>query len=333
MRLLPNTFFILSVHYNKTGEFSTAFYSVKRGKNHINKIQRIISEVSINDVKAGNFVLMYLTGTGVVSKIVCAENEEYINTIKTDDENFSYSQTESLNNTLISFVRKSQLNNLLSFLDDHKILVIKEYYEALKEPPGNCEIRNIYEYFIKEWNVTFFNVLRPGKINSIIAFNLYKRLRIFVLTIILLFLIINSTIFKNISEEHEIIVTRLQTEKNRVERNNKNDKEINLLVSEFEKNMPLKFSIVCDIIASRLPIQSSLNSLFLQKIKANLENGKNPVVMDNIIQVHGSCSDPENVSEYIDLLEKENFAKEIAILSLRQEKLKRDFNFLIEIKI
>ena len=63
----------------------------------------------------------------------------------------------------------------------------------------------------------------------------------------------------------------------------------------------------------------------------NPEQGREPEVADRTVEVSGSSPNPESVSSFIAALGSESFNKGLTLKSLRQEKGRAQFNFLIEI--
>lgn len=326
MKLLPNTIYILSIHFNTPEEFTAKLFMVKSEKESV-----VIPENSLKESITGRLVLLYVTGAGVVSKRESPDNVEFLKRITSDKENFSYSRKKADNDTTVNFMRNSQLQLARNFVEQSNFTIVNEYFDSLRKQPTVDEILNISHYFIKEWSSGFRKLFHPGSQNSIIAYSLYKRLRIYILPALLFILLLNRLILGHLSGEYETTTGRLQSERVRKESEQKSGVEKRILITGFENNIPLKYSILCDRIASDVPEQIVLRNLSVRKVTKNPEQGREPEVADRTVEVSGSSPNPESVSSFIAALGSESFNKGLTLKLLRQERGRAQFNFLIEI--
>jgi hypothetical protein len=325
MRLLPNIIYILSIHFTTTEEFLAELYSAEGSA---------VKEADPETERVSESLLvLYVTGVGVVSKRESPENEEFLKRIRDDREIFAYSCNEASGISVISFIRKSQLNEALSFVEEHKLSIVREYFDSLREKPSHGEILKISQNFFKECSRGYKRLFLPGSLNSAIAYNLYKRHRMYVLPLLFLILVFNQLLLGHLTGKYAATANRLQSERSREESEKRSGVEKRTLFAGFYSNILLKYSNLCDRIASDVPGSIVLRNLNVMKVTKNPEQGREPEVADRSVEVAGSSPDPESVSVFIAALGKESFNKELTLKSLRQEKGKQEFNFLIEIKL
>lgn len=330
MKFYTNKLIVVSAHYEEQNKYSLVFLKLKRHKGNY-----CIAESSSaieHDGAKNEFVILYVTGHGIISKDISVINEEYHNKITTEENEFYWNYSGNGKGKKLNFVRRQQLLELLAELESAKITICEIIYSAEKNPPCDDAILNVATGFVSK-SLDIINLIKPGKENSKIAYVLYSKLKFLVLSIVLLTLFINFFARQSVSEKNSIINKQLQNVRNNAGKENNSEQQKRVLFKDFDKNIPQKYSWICDKIASDVPGQLILQNLSVQKQIKSPENNKPPELQKDIINIGGTSHDPSEVSAFMSILQKEPFTKEITLLSVKQDKDQSLFNFIIEIKI
>jgi len=330
MKLFTNTITVISAHYNEQDKYTLVSFNLKKQNGKYTIVQSLLK---IEDCITKNaFMILYVTGYGIISKKIGAINEEYLNKITKEDKEFYWSYSGYGNEKKLNFVRQSQVSELLEELQKAKLIVCDQFYSAEKEPPKEEAILNIAnEFFNSRMNVR--DILKSGEQNSKIALLFYKKLRFFVLVAVLFTLIINIFASQSISEKYSLINVQLENARNNAGKENSAEQQKKALFKDFDKKIPWKYSWLCDRIASDVPEQITLLNLSVQKQIKSPENNKTPELKENTVTISGSSNNPDSISAFMSVLQKEPFTKELTLLSVKQGKAQGLLSFIMEIKL
>lgn len=270
-------------------------------------------------------VILLVSGYGVL----CREREDdapVLNRVLSDTKTFFYKEK----GRTLSFIRREQLERVSGLLEKSNIelcdidLVTGEITPEIIERHAQQFVKN---------NITFRRILTPGRTGSVIAGCIYKNIRLYVLALFVLLLILNLFLKGLLEKEYGTQAAELSALRKQSEQLQEVALEKERIGRVFRDNIPWKYGMLCDYLGAVVPPDIILKRMGVQPLMKTLSNGESPAVRTNTILVSGYASRPEQITFFMQNIEKEEYAQKVRLKEMRQDKENGNFTFTIEILI
>ncbi|MDR1198569.1 MAG: PilN domain-containing protein [Prevotellaceae bacterium] len=271
-------------------------------------------------------VIILLKGYGIITKN-CDANKDIITKVTADESKFLWNFDGNGN---ISFVRREQIDKILQKTGKAQNRIIR--IECISSDTDREAVESRIRQIIKE-SFSVRSIVKPDVYGSQSAMMLFHKIKLPVLILILLILVANTFVSKNISELHLQSNTKLTALQRQHGQINNITQQKQQAVAGYAKNLPVKFAFIYDRIAVATPAQITVSELAVQPLLRPFEPGKEPKLNENRIYISGFTRDYESISEYISNIEKEKFIKKLTLASVVQDNKTGIFNFKINIDI
>lgn len=258
-------------------------------------------------------VLVMVSGHGVITK----KAADVADRVMAEGSGFVWTQ----NGDDVSFVRDEQLHVLGEALAGKEILGIR----CTKEQASEAADR-----FFEE-QVNLRTLIRPTPEGCALARAFAARLKMPVLGVVFLALVVNMMVAPRVRERHEAAQTELQALQKIVGQADETSRRRREMLSEYSGTLPRRISIVCDRVASAIPVGVTLTSLAVQPLSHSLANDKKAEFAVGRIEIRGNAKISQQVSRYIAALGKLGFAKQVRLVSMEQDEEAFDFRIALEL--
>ena len=273
-------------------------------------------------------VVVLFTGEGIITKVFDEEGAG-MERITAGEEFLWDREATPEGGVKIVFTRKEKLATWMGMLEKRKVPVMRIYLNSLVE---ERELEQyIYCFFQQElkWKI----LAEPTPRGNWLCTLLLRRSKLAVLVILLCLLMINY-VWSGILREHH---ASIQFELTRLERNvsarDKHSREVERVVSEYRRTGNRRNALIVDRVAAVTPPEIVLESLEVSPLLKLYEEGKPLSVRDGLLRCKGRSAMTEEVTRFIDGLVKAEFAKEVKLVSLEQERETGQSVFKIEIRL
>jgi Tfp pilus assembly protein PilN len=324
VRKILNRIDILHVTFNDADNFGVCLIKYKNDK--LLSIDEDFDIKSIETSKEQIPIVILLKGYGIITKN-CDANKDIISRVTADKKQFLWNFDYQGH---ISFVRNEQVINVLQKIKkgQHRIISI----ECLSNDATDRTIENRIKQISKE-SFSIRNIAKPSIYSSRLAMMLFQKIKLPVLILILLLLVANTFISKNVSERYmqsNSKLTILQKQHGQIHNITQQKQQA---IAGYNKSLPVKIAFVYDRIAIITPEQITLSELAVQPLSKPFELGKYPKLQENKIYISGFTKNYASISEYIAKLEKETFIKKLTLTSVVQDNKTGVFSFKIGIDL
>ncbi|MDR2652113.1 MAG: PilN domain-containing protein [Prevotellaceae bacterium] len=319
-----NQIHVLHITFNDADNLSACLVKYKNGK--------IVSQyedfdiTSLETAKEQIPVIILLKGYGIITKD-CDTNKDIISRVTSDKSNFLWNFDYKGH---ISFVRIEQVQKILGQIKKGQDKIIG--IECLSSDADEQTIENRITQLTKE-RFAIRNIVKPTAYGSRLAMMLFHKTKLPVLILILLLLVANTFISRNVSDEYQQNNAQLLILQKQRGQINDISQQKQQAMAGYNKSLPVKIAFVYDKIAIVTPIEITLSELAIQPLSRPFESGKEPKLNENRIYISGFTHDYGSISEYIANLEKEEFIKKLTLTSVVQDNKTGIFSFKINIDI
>jgi ribosomal protein S17E len=319
-----NQIHVLLITLNDADNFSACLIKYKNGK--------FVSQYDDFDITAVETakeqipIVVLLKGYGIITKD-CDTNKDIISRVTSDKSKFLWNFDYKGH---ISFVRTEQITKILEKIKKGQAKIIG--IECLSNDADEQTIESRIMQITKE-SFSIHNIIKPSMYGSRLAMLLFHKTKLPVLIFILLLLVANTFISRNISVEYQQNNAKLLLLQKQYGQINSITQQKQQAISGYGKSLPIKISFAYDRIAIITPEEITLSELALQPLARPLETGKEPKLNENRIYISGFTVDYESISAYIASLEKEEFIKQLTLTSVVQDNKTGVFGFKINIDI
>ncbi|MDR0753872.1 MAG: PilN domain-containing protein [Prevotellaceae bacterium] len=319
-----NRIHVLTVTFNDTDNFSVCSVQYKNGKfvsRHEN-FDITSAEISKEQIP----VAVLLKGYGIITKN-CDTNKDIISRVTGDENHFLWNFDYKGH---ISFVRIEQVEKFLKKIENIQNKIIE--IECLTDDADRQTAENRIMQIIKE-KFSIRNIVKPSTYGSRLALMLFHKIKLPALIFILLILVANTLVSRNISVLYMENSTKLMTLQKQHGQISNITQQKRQAIAVHNKNLPIKIAFAYDRIATVTPEQITLSELAVQPLAKPFVTGKEPELNENRIYISGYTHNYESISEYIAGLEKEKFIKKLTLASVTQDSKTGIFNFKINMDI
>lgn len=270
-------------------------------------------------------VILLVSGYGVL----CREREDdapMLNRIMSDTKTFFYKEKDGT----VSFIRREQLERVSGLLEKNNIELCDTDLFTGEITPEIIERHALR--FVKN-NITFRRVFTPGKTGSVIAGSIYKNIRLYVLALFFSLLMLNLFLKGSLEKEYGAQAAELSALRKQNEQLQEVSQEKERIGKVFRDNIPWKYGMLCDYLAACVPPDIILQRMGVQPLLKALSGGESPAIRTNTILVSGYASRTEQITFFLQNIEKEEYARKVQLKEMRQDKENGNFTFTIEILI
>jgi Tfp pilus assembly protein PilN len=319
-----NRIHVLHITFNDADSLSACLIKYRNGK--FVSQHEDFDITSVETAKEQIPVIVLLKGYGVISKD-CDASKEIISRVTSDKNNFLWNFDYKGH---ISFVRTEQVEKILGKIKKGQNRIIG--IECLSSDADEQTIENRIWQITKE-RLSIRNIIKPMAYSSRLAMMIFHKVKLTVLILILLLLVANTFISRNISDEYRQNNAKLLILQKQHGQVSSITQQKQQAIAGYSKRLPIKIAFAYDRIAILTPDEITLSELSIQPLSKPLESGKEPKLHENRIYVNGFTHDYESISEYINNLEKEEFIEKLTLISVVQDNKTSVFNFKINIDI
>jgi Tfp pilus assembly protein PilN len=290
---------------------SVVFYDAANHTVHITECNR---RGECTEVQHARYpVLVSVSGYGVITKRAADVAER----VMAAGSGFVW--TQEGNN--VSFMREEQLHVLGEALAGKKIVGIR----CGAEDTGAAAQR----FFVE--NVNFRALLRPTAAGSALAQAAAARLKLPVLGIVLLALVVNMVVAPRVKGRNEAAQTELQVLRKSVGQADETSRRRQEMLAEYSGTLPRRISVLCDRVASAVPVGVTLTSLAVQPLSGPLNNNRKAEFAAGRAGIAGRAKIPQQVSKYIASLTALGIARQVQLASMEQNEEMFDFEITLEL--
>lgn len=272
------------------------------------------------------FVLI-IGGVGVISKIFDIDDASAGRISDNTGQFISCREPAGTDSVKLTFMRRELFDSLMQQLSIYKLPII-----STRIDPDNNILKESTEagndFFGTGFSVS--RLIRPTAETSILASLYTNKLMLPVLSGLMLILVLNFFIGRNLQQEfqqQQLLLNRLTKENSFVTDQKKQQaKLLSMLLPEFK----YRYSLLADQIASVVPADVTLVELTINPLSKKIQVNKPLSTEINKIRIIGSCSLLTQTARFTTSLKNFGFVKDIKILSLDKD---RTGNYIFEIEL
>jgi Tfp pilus assembly protein PilN len=257
--------------------------------------------------------LVLVSGHGVITKKAADVAER----VMTAASGFVWTQ----DGDNVSFVRAEQLHTLGEVLAGKKIL-------GIRCTDGRTD--DVVERFFRE-QANFRAMLRPSAEGSALAQAAAARWKSPILCIVFLALVINMVVAPRVRERNEAAQSELQVLRKSAGQADEATRRRQEMLAEYSGTLPRRISVLCDRVASAVPVGVTLTSLAVQPLSGSLNNNRKAEFAAGRIEIAGQAKIPQQVSKYIASLTALEIARQVQLVSMEREEEAFDFIIALEL--
>lgn len=277
-------------------------------------------------------LLVLCYGQGVVCKPTDGSSG-VMERVEADPERFLWSRCRSGEEEAeyFCFVQRIQVAPLLERLEGLPLADVRYIPAPEEKRSEETTAARAREYFQKD--LSWGRLLLPSVQGALLGSMLARRLRLPVLIGVLLLLMGNYLLGERITQQRRELQQELSAlEKGRGEQDRSSQQRRRLL-TEFERNIPLCYSLLCDRIGSIVPAAVTLFSLEVQPLQKELVLLTPLTLAENSVQITGVCLEAALATELTTRLGQEPFARELTLARLERDSQDGLLHFTITLQL
>ena len=309
-------FNVVVADYDNSGGYSLTLYHGRYKKGEVEFGMPEVNTAELDKLWSSVPLLLYICGYGVISKPA-----EQVAQLVSDREKFI---SCAGSNETINFVRRSQVEPLLEKLDNQVL-----HTECIVDKED--AVTRSREYYRSGFTIK--NLLQPDKAGSQLSTQLYKRIRLPLLSAVLIILLVNffagESINRKYSENHYLL-TALQREKGRQDELSNQEQD---MMREFGSGINFGFAYLCDRIGAAVPESIILKNIAVQPPVRRMEEGKPFNVEMSKVVVRGEAMTAAGISLFTSQLKSIDRVRDLKISSVEQNRDGNALGFIIEMEL
>ena len=344
LRKILGQYFILRVSYTGHEAFSMSLCAIGGDVAAESEEWEDVEVDGIKERVKKSLLLVVVGGYGVISKEISASSEIAAK-VREDEGHYLWRESDGV----ITFVRAQQLEKFFAELDSTGVHSLGTLLVAgggvASQSNGTATadsstggaansdetLRLAEDFFAR--NATFKRALTPSETGSLVAMALFHRIKLPVLGIVLLALVANTMLSSGVRARYNVTSARLE----RLKESSEHDRELSQgrrqAMAEFSKGIGYRYAVLCDRIARAMPPRITLTQLVVQPLAKKIEEGRKPQIEQRAIVVSGTSPDPQSISAYVSVLQKQSFAGKVKLTSIEQNRDNPAIGFTITIEI
>jgi hypothetical protein len=181
--------------------------------------------------------------------------------------------------------------------------------------------------------VSLRNTAKPSPQSSLLASLLARRLQLPFLGLVLLLLTINAAVSSGVQSRLQAAQAQRTALEKRIGKAGDVSRERAQAVADWDRTLPRNYAWLMDRTAAALPRGIALQSLSVQPLLKNIEQGRTPLFSEREMVVAGQTSDSGSVSEYATALDSLKIARGIRLSTVEYDREKGVYNFRINIEL
>ncbi|MCC8035833.1 MAG: PilN domain-containing protein [Rikenellaceae bacterium] len=270
-------------------------------------------------------VVVVFTGYGIIVKEKSLLPEKIKEKIEAGTDEFMWNDTDGS----ISLLRKDQVKQCEGSFAAAKIRIIGRVvcpFDSEDTVLGTCT------KYLRE-NINFGRLFKPDPVATELCMAVFQRTKLAVLVAVLIFLAANYFRSDRIETEYSRVQAEYHSLQNYIGSAGELYRQKNEFTERYNVSIPYGFSWICDRLALVLPQSASLTSLKIQPLMVKLEEGKQVRLESRRVEITGNAINTEDVMRYIGALKQLNFAREVKMVSLEQDRNSSDLIFNISLDL
>lgn len=290
---------------------SVASYSLKKSA----VIIRDLNNEQINHFKKKKCaVILIVTGSDIGSKVYDSSGNEAISKI-TENDKLLWTIHRDDGYERIDFTRKALIDDILNEINEKGFYILSTTVSAQTDVDINIILRDFYEKSVS------FNFIKESE--EFMAFffeSLYDKIKLPVLLFFFVLLFVNYLIFSKIKEEYDISkdAYNIQLKMNKQETENR--EKASRLFSNYEKIHTYPLALLSDRIASYLPKNVLLTSMFFFPDKT-----------PDVIIVKGKAEVAGTALLFAQYLQKDKLFGKVDVININNLKDSDSYDFELHI--
>ncbi len=112
----------------------------------------------------------------------------------------------------------------------------------------------------------------------------------------------------------------------------KYSQEYNLLAAAFARRLPMKYSVLCDIVGGGVPEGVRLTALDVEPLAKRHKAGETLRRTERLVAIRGRCADPSSVGRFTGILSERGFAEKVELRSMAKTR-DGDMEFEIDVRL
>ena len=324
VRKILNQTHVILIRFNNVDTFSVCLLKYKN--NILLEKQEDFDITATETSKEQIPIIVLLQGYGIITKD-CDNNKDIIAKVTADNKSFLWTFDYKGH---ISFVRIEEVDRILQKLKKWQDRVIE--IECLANNVDEKTVESRITQISKE-SFSLRNIIKPAIYSSRLAMLFFQRIKLTVLVLILLILVANTFVSRNLSDLYAQTNAKLTMMQKQHGQISNTEQQKQQAIAGYSKRLAVNAAFACDRIAIVTPDQITLTELYIQPLSKPFESGKELKVYENKIYISGYTSYYSNISEYIANLEKESFIKQLTLTSVAQDSKTALFHFNIHIDL
>lgn len=274
-------------------------------------------------------VIVAVGGYGVISKETSAD---IAGKVMADDSGFLWSE----HGGTISFVRERQLAGLRQSLEDAGAKVVLTECIRHEKNAGDEQLKqtviDIADRFYTE-KLRVGNVLKPTAQGSSLAQLAASKLRLPVLGAVMLALTVNALYAPKVRGRYENARMEFEAVSKTIGQSGEASRRQQEFLAEYARTLPRRISLMCDRAAMALPGDITLTTLAVQPPARSPENNRKTVFANDCMVITGESTSSGSISQYVSALGGLDFARQVHLTSVEQEKESNMFIFKITVDL
>lgn len=328
---LLNRITLLHLSFEKTGTESlttSTVFLLKEKKTSATRQQIPVVNDWLKKYPKSIPLAIEIKGEGVLRKN-CTPSDPLYDRICKGSEFIWEESAETDGSSLLTFIRKEKIALLLQSLEKNRITPILLFFgkEGQREAEENHCIISLLRL-----QLSFRQLIKP-ETGNILSRILFHRIKIPLLLLLLLMAIINTSIYRSVSEKYnhsQAVLFRLrQTNKSQAG----DDLKLSRFFESHYRSSTTNYSFLADRIALSLPEQIKLTELSFFPLLRPLEKEKPIQILQNTIRIRGETPEVEAISSLTRALKQIYSFDGIILTSLEQERETGKFRFEITITL
>lgn len=274
-------------------------------------------------------VIVAVGGYGVISKETSAD---ITGKVMADESGFLWSE----HGGTISFVREQQLAGLRRTLEDARAKVVLTECIRHEKNAGDERLKQTVTEIVDRFytkNLRFGNIIRPTAQGSALAQLAASKLKLPVLGIVMLVLTINALYAPKVRGRYENARMEFEAVSKTIGQSGEASRRQQEFLAEYARTLPRRISLMCDRTAMALPGDITLTSLAVQPPARSPENNRKTVFANDCMVITGESPSSGSISQYVAALGGLDFARQVHLTSVQQEKDNNMFVFKITVDL
>ncbi|MDL2319683.1 PilN domain-containing protein [Alistipes sp. OttesenSCG-928-B03] len=276
-------------------------------------------------------VLVLVGGYGVITKQADTAGD-IVTKVTAPESGFRW--TRNAND--LSFVRGEQLVQLENALGGVKAKVVEVQCapfakDAAEEALTQTAVEYAGRYFAESVNLR--KLLKPSAGGSALAWLTAARLKLPVLAVVLLALVINAMTGGGVRSQYENAERELQALRKTIGQADDATRRQREFIREYDRTLPRRISWMCDRAGMVLPDGITLTALAVQPPLRSIENNKKTTFAQDVVEIEGEARNSADVSQYVTALNGLDFASQVCLASMEQDRDSGRINFKITLEL